>query len=62
MDEEDSPGQAHTRAEKEMYRQKRAHYRLQGGSRYRAEMDDMLHLAQPGTLEQMLDDGKVITY
>ena len=62
MDAGDRPGQAHTRAEKQMYQQKRAHYRLQGGSRYRAEMDDMLRLAQPGTLEQMLDDGKVITY
>lgn len=58
----DRPGQAHTRAEKQMYRQKRDFYRIQGSSRYRAEMDDMLRLAQPGTLEQMLDDGKVITY
>lgn len=59
---DDSPGQAYTRAEKQMYRQKRDYYRLQGGSRYRAEMDDLLRLAQPGTLEQMLDDGKVVTY
>lgn len=62
MDAGESPGQAYTRAEKQMYRQKRDYYRQQGGSRYRAEMDDMLRLAQPGTLEQMLDDGKVITY
>ena len=60
--EGDSPGQAYTRAEKQMYRQKQEYYRQQGGSRYRAEMDDMLRLAQPGTLEQMLDDGKVVTY
>lgn len=62
LEADDSPGQAYTRAEKQMYHRKRDHYRLRGGSRYRAEMDDLLCLAQPGTLERMLDDGRILTY
>lgn len=50
------------RAERNMYQQKKEHYRSQGGSRYRAETDDMLRLAQPGKLEHLLETGRFITY
>lgn len=54
--------ETYLRAERHMYQQKKEYYRRQGGSRYRAEMDDMLRLAQPGTLEQLLETGRFITY
>ena len=60
--EGETPHEAYIRAEELLYQHKKEHYRRQGTSRYRAEMDDMLHLAQPGKLEQLLETGKFITY
>lgn len=60
--EGETPHYAYVQAEERLYQHKKAHYRRQGNSRYRAEMDDMLHLAQPGKLEQLLASGKFITY
>lgn len=60
--EGETPHDAYVQAEERLYQHKKEHYRRQGTSRYRAEMDDMLHLAQPGKLEQLLANGKFITY
>lgn len=58
----EAPTTAYTRAEAEMFANKKAFYRHRESCRYRPEADHILELARPGVLERMLADGSFLTY
>lgn len=58
----EAPMTAYTRAEAEMFANKKAFYRHRESDRYRPEGDHILELARPGVLERMLAAGNFLTY
>lgn len=62
LSEGEAPMLAYTRAEAEMFANKKAFYRHKESCRYRPEGDHILELARPGVLERMLADGNFLTY